>query len=131
MKCRHCGSELKLSLVDLGSAPPSNSYLTEQTLRAPEKWFPLRVLVCEGCWLVQTEDFAQAHELFNAEYAYWQTLQKVRRQFDTIQDDLFRGRKADILDVEKQVLAKLCQQEGVLLDRLDAEEFLRRIAVVG
>jgi 2-polyprenyl-3-methyl-5-hydroxy-6-metoxy-1,4-benzoquinol methylase len=71
MKCRHCGSELKLPLVDLGSAPPSNAYLTEQSLHAPEKWFPLRVLVCEQCWLVQTEDFAQAHELFDADYAYF------------------------------------------------------------
>ena len=71
MKCRHCGSELKLPLVDLGSAPPSNAYLTERTLHAPEKWFPLRVLVCEHCWLVQTEDFAQANELFDAEYAYF------------------------------------------------------------
>jgi SAM-dependent methyltransferase len=71
MKCRHCSSELKLTLVDLGNAPPSNSYLTEQTLHAPEKWFPLRVLVCEECWLVQTEDFAQANELFDAYYAYF------------------------------------------------------------
>lgn len=71
MKCRHCGSELKLPLVDLGSAPPSNAYLTSQTLHAPEKWFPLRVLVCEHCWLAQTEDFAQADELFDAEYAYF------------------------------------------------------------
>jgi 2-polyprenyl-3-methyl-5-hydroxy-6-metoxy-1,4-benzoquinol methylase len=71
MKCRHCGSELKLPLVDLGSAPPSNAYLTEQTLHAPEKWFPLRVLVCEHCWLAQTEDFAQANELFDTEYAYF------------------------------------------------------------
>ena len=71
MKCRHCGSELELPLLDLGSAPPSNAYLTEQTLKAPEKWFPLRVLVCERCWLVQTEDFAQAQELFDADYAYF------------------------------------------------------------
>ena len=71
MKCRHCASELHLPLVDLGSAPPSNAYLTERTLRAPEKWFPLRVLVCEHCWLVQTEDFALADELFDAEYAYF------------------------------------------------------------
>lgn len=71
MKCRHCGLELKLPLVELGSAPPSNAYLTEQTLHAPEKWFPLRVLVCEHCWLAQTEDFAQAHELFDADYAYF------------------------------------------------------------
>jgi hypothetical protein len=71
MKCRHCTTELKRPLVDLGSAPPSNAYLTEQTLHAPERWFPLRVLVCEHCWLVQTEDFAQANELFDAEYAYF------------------------------------------------------------
>lgn len=71
MKCRHCSAELTLSLVDLGSAPPSNAYLTEATLRAPEKWFPLRVLVCEQCWLAQTEDFAQAHELFDDDYAYF------------------------------------------------------------
>ena len=71
MKCRHCESELALPLVDLGSAPPSNAYLTDRTLHAPEKWFPLRVLVCERCWLVQTEDFSSADELFDAEYAYF------------------------------------------------------------
>ena len=71
MKCRHCGSQLTLPLVDLGTAPPSNAYLTEQALKAPEKQFPLRVLVCEQCWLVQTEDFADAQELFADEYAYF------------------------------------------------------------
>lgn len=71
MKCRHCGSAVDLSLVDLGSAPPSNAYLSERKLKAPEKWFPLRVRVCQQCWLVQTEDFAQASELFDAEYAYF------------------------------------------------------------
>ncbi len=71
MKCRHCGSELKLFFVDLGSMPSSNAYLTEQALRVPEKCYPLRVLVCEHCWLVQTEDFANERELFDAEYAYF------------------------------------------------------------
>jgi predicted TPR repeat methyltransferase len=58
-------------MVDLGSAPPSNSYLTERALHSPEKWLPLRVLVCEECWLVQTEDFVQADGLFDADYAYF------------------------------------------------------------
>lgn len=71
MKCRHCLAETTLTLVDLGSAPPSNAYLAEQDLHAPEKWFPLRVLVCEHCWLVQTEDFAKADDLFDADYAYF------------------------------------------------------------
>ncbi len=71
MKCRHCAAPLELTFVDLGASPPSNAYLTPQTLRAPEKWFPLRVLVCQSCWLVQTEDYAGAEELFDADYAYF------------------------------------------------------------
>ncbi|MBM4009027.1 MAG: class I SAM-dependent methyltransferase [Planctomycetes bacterium] len=71
MKCRHCGAELSLPLVDLGMAPPSNAYLTVEALQRPERRFPLRVLVCERCWLVQTEDFTDADELFDADYAYF------------------------------------------------------------
>jgi len=71
MKCRHCAAPLTLPLVDLGTAPPSNAYLTAEALQRPERRFPLRVLVCERCWLVQTEDFTDAHELFDADYAYF------------------------------------------------------------
>ena len=71
MKCRHCHSDLVLPVVDLGTAPRSNAYLGSQSLREPETWFPLRVLVCEQCWLVQTEDFARPDELFGADYAYF------------------------------------------------------------
>ena len=71
MKCRHCSADLTMPFIDLGSAPPSNAYLTVQTLNAPEKWYPLRVLVCTECWLVQIEDFAGATELFDADYAYF------------------------------------------------------------
>jgi SAM-dependent methyltransferase len=71
MKCRHCDTELTLSFIDLGSAPPSNAYLTLSSLSTPEKHYPLRVLVCNQCWLVQTEDYANANELFAADYAYF------------------------------------------------------------
>lgn len=71
MKCRHCAAELTFQLIDLGSAPPSNAYLTAISIRRPEKWFPLKVLVCEMCWLVQAESYSRASELFNDEYAYF------------------------------------------------------------
>ena len=71
MKCRHCQSDLTLSLIDLGAAPPSNAYLNQLTLHMPEKYFPLRVLVCNQCWLAQTEDYAGAGELFSSDYAYF------------------------------------------------------------
>jgi len=71
MKCRHCQADLTLPLIDLGSAPPSNAYLNKETLHMPEKHFPLRVLICNRCWLVQTEDYAGASELFPSDYAYF------------------------------------------------------------
>lgn len=71
MKCRHCASELSLTFLDLGSAPPSNAYLSEAGLRAPESYFPLRLLVCPSCWLVQTEDHAGREALFTDDYAYF------------------------------------------------------------
>ena len=71
MNCRHCNAPLLHTFLDLGFAPPSNAYLTKDDLNRPELYFPLRVLVCDRCWLVQTEDFAQAEALFTADYAYF------------------------------------------------------------
>jgi 2-polyprenyl-3-methyl-5-hydroxy-6-metoxy-1,4-benzoquinol methylase len=71
VSCRHCSAKLELELIDLGSSPPSNAYLSAEMLVMPEKYFPLRIMVCENCWLVQTLDFAQADELFSNDYAYF------------------------------------------------------------
>jgi SAM-dependent methyltransferase len=74
VKCRHCGSELRLPLIDLGMAPPSNAYLTREQLDKPERRYPLRVLVCENCWLAQTEDYVGAGDLFTEDYAYFSSV---------------------------------------------------------
>ncbi len=71
MNCRHCAAPLDRVCLDLGSAPPSNAYLSDSALRAPEVWYPLRLLVCERCWLVQTEDHAGREALFGDDYAYF------------------------------------------------------------
>ncbi len=76
MKCRHCRAPLALKFVDLGSAPLSNAYMTEQALQAPERWYPLRVFVCSGCWLVQTQDDTYAEEIFTDDYAYFSSYSK-------------------------------------------------------
>jgi hypothetical protein len=71
MNCRHCFCELTHIFLDLGHAPPSNAYLTQDDLIKPEKYYPLKVMVCDRCWLVQTLDYAQASELFDSVYAYF------------------------------------------------------------
>ncbi len=71
MNCRHCGEALKHTFLDLGFAPPSNAYLSEAELSAPEIYFPLKLKVCDSCWLVQTEDYAKAELFFSKDYAYF------------------------------------------------------------
>jgi SAM-dependent methyltransferase len=71
MNCRHCAAPLVHTFLDLGFAPPSNAYLTAADLVRPEKYFPLKIKVCDRCWLVQTEDYAEAGALFSADYAYY------------------------------------------------------------
>jgi SAM-dependent methyltransferase len=71
MNCRHCAAPLRHGFLDLGFAPPSNAYLSAADLSRPETYFPLRVKVCGRCWLVQTEDYARADELFAGDYAYF------------------------------------------------------------
>ena len=71
MNCRHCNTSLEQTFVDLGFAPHSNAYLSVADLVKPERYYPLVVKVCTNCWLVQTEDYAQASELFSPDYAYF------------------------------------------------------------
>jgi SAM-dependent methyltransferase len=74
VNCRHCHASLEHVFLDLGFAPPSNAYLSAADLRIPERYFPLKLYVCTQCWLVQTEDCAEASELFGHDYAYFSSI---------------------------------------------------------
>ncbi len=76
MNCRHCNSKLEHEFIDLGKAPPSNNYISKDNYHTKEQTFPLRVMVCNHCWLVQTQDFSKANELFTDEYAYFSSTSK-------------------------------------------------------
>jgi len=104
MKCRHCSSELTHTFLDLGFAPPSNAYLTKDDLSKPEKYYPLRVMVCNRCWLVQTEDYAQADKLFNFEYAYFSStstswLEHAKQYAEKITQEMGLNEKSLVIEV--------------------------------
>jgi SAM-dependent methyltransferase len=69
--CRHCQSILKHTFLDLGHAPPSNAYLSQKDLNSPEVHLPLKIKVCDRCWLVQTEDHTSFDKIFTEDYAYF------------------------------------------------------------
>lgn len=74
--CRHCQTPMEKVFLDLGHAPPSNAYVQPSHLNQSEMTFPLRLRVCEHCWLVQTEDFTDADRLFDENYAYFSSTSK-------------------------------------------------------
>lgn len=71
MNCRFCQNPLSHVFIDLVNSPPSNSYLAAEKLNEPEVFYPLRVFVCERCFLVQLDEYKKASEIFDADYAYF------------------------------------------------------------
>ncbi len=104
MICRSCGSALELTFLDLGNSPPSNAYLSAGDLDAPETWYPLRVMACGDCRLVQTRDFARAEDLFTEDYAYFSGFSSswrdhCRRYADQMVDRLGLGSESLVVEV--------------------------------
>jgi SAM-dependent methyltransferase len=112
VKCRHCQTALRLPFLDLGHSPPSNAYLSEAAVHGPETWFPLRLLVCENCWLVQTEDHAGREALFTDDYAYFSSyssswLEHSRRYVDAMIQRFQLG--------SSSVVSEIAANDGYLL----------------
>lgn len=104
MKCRNCGRELAHVFIDLGSSPPSNSYLDPSDPNAGEVWYPLKVFVCDGCFLVQIDEFKSHSEIFSAHYAYFSSysstwLEHARRYSRSMIERLGLGGKSFVVEI--------------------------------
>jgi 2-polyprenyl-3-methyl-5-hydroxy-6-metoxy-1,4-benzoquinol methylase len=71
MNCRHCNNPLNHVFCDLQTCPPSNAMVKPELINHPETYFPLKVFVCEKCWLVQVDELEKADAIFNHEYTYF------------------------------------------------------------
>jgi SAM-dependent methyltransferase len=112
MNCRHCQTPLHHVFLDLGFAPPSNAYLTEVDLCRPELYYPLKLYVCENCWLVQTADYARADELFRADYAYFSSTSSTWLAHAAHYADMIRAR----LDLgAASLVIEVASNDGYLL----------------
>ena len=86
--CRLCGAALRHTFVDLGASPLCESYLRRDQLNEMEPFYPLHVLVCERCLLVQLQEYVRPEAIFS-EYAYFSSysetwLEHARRYTDQV-----------------------------------------------
>ena len=105
IQCRNCDSHLQHVFLDLGYAPPSNSYLEKDNLTEPELYFPLKLFVCDKCWLVQTQNHESCEaQLFNDDYAYFSSvstgwLDHAADYVEMISEKLDLGSKSMVVEV--------------------------------
>ncbi len=104
MKCRFCQHELTHEFIDLVNSPPSNSFLSKEQLNKPETFYPLKLFVCEKCWLVQIDEYKKADEIFSQEYAYFSSysttwLQHAKNYVDMITERLGLDRTSFVVEI--------------------------------
>lgn len=76
MTCRFCSNKLTHEFIDLVNSPASNSFLIKEQLNKPEISYPLKVYVCDRCFLVQIDEYQKSNEIFNDEYVYFSSYSK-------------------------------------------------------
>jgi SAM-dependent methyltransferase len=110
-KCRLCGESLRRTFVDLGMSPLCESYLALEHLNRMEPFYPLHVLICEKCFLVQLGEYVTADHIYS-EYAYFSSysdswLRHAREYVDMITERLSLG--------PQSLVVELASNDGYLL----------------
>ena len=101
--CRLCGARLVTTFVDLGMSPLCESILTADQLDRMEPYFPLHVLVCGECFLVQLQEYVKPEYIFS-EYAYFYSystswVEHARKYCNTINDRLDLGPASQVFEI--------------------------------
>ena len=71
MSCSICRKKLKLEVIDLGNAPITNNLLKKIAKKKTTKTYPLKVFVCDKCWLVQNKNKINPKKIFTNNYPYF------------------------------------------------------------
>ena len=112
MKCRFCHHKLTHEFIDLVNAPPSNSFLTKEQLSEPEVFYPLKLYVCDNCFLVQIKEYKKSGEIFNEDYAYFSSFSTTWLEHAKKYVDMITARLG--LDVASLVM-EIASNDGYLL----------------
>ncbi len=115
-QCRSCGGSHGALVLDLGLQPLANNLLRPEDLTKPEPKFPLRVAVCQSCWLLQILELVPPVQLFS-EYLY----------FSSFSDALLRHARAAVekhiaefgLNTQSHVV-EIASNDGYLLQNFVA-----------
>ncbi|MGV6816463.1 MAG: methyltransferase domain-containing protein [Thiotrichales bacterium] len=101
--CRFCQAPLNHLVVDLGLSPLCESRILPEQLNTMEPFYPLRVHVCENCFLVQLDEYVSPDEIFT-EYAYFSSnstswVEHARRYAEQMRTELGLGSDSLVMEI--------------------------------
>jgi 2-polyprenyl-3-methyl-5-hydroxy-6-metoxy-1,4-benzoquinol methylase len=109
--CRLCARPLETTFIDLGMSPLCESFLNVDQINKMEPYYPLHVLVCSGCFLVQLPQYVKPESIFS-EYAYFSSYSTTWVEHARTYCQMIEARFG--LDSKSQVL-EIASNDGYLL----------------
>src|SRR5271154_3504401 len=119
MKCRFCKAELKHVLIDLINSPASNSFLDAEQLNEPEVFYPLKVYVCDNCFLAQVEEYKKSDAIFNSDYVYFSSYSSTWLKHAEVYSDKMVER---FTINDKSLVVEIASNDGYLLQYFKQKE---------
>ena len=102
-KCRLCNSKKLTTVIDLRSTPLANSFLKRSELRKKEKYYPLKVNICNNCYHLQLSHIVKAKRMFDNYLYLTNTSKQNRDHFKEYADQIKKKNqsksKVSILDI--------------------------------
>jgi len=109
--CRICGSPDLSLILSLGKMPLANALLTIEQLNEPEATYPLDLVFCPHCSLVQITETVPPEKLFR-EYLYFSSFSDTMlRHAEQLVGYLISSRHLD----ERNLVVELASNDGYLL----------------
>lgn len=109
--CRSCEGTDLVTVLSLGHTPLANALLTEERLQEPEQTYPLDLVFCPCCALVQITETVPPEELFR-EYLYFSSFSDTMlRHAEEVAGRLISSRDLD----SGSLVVEVASNDGYLL----------------
>ncbi len=110
-RCRSCGATELRAILDLGRTPLANALLTAQQVTEPEAVYPLELVFCPACTLVQITETVPPEQLFR-KYFYLSSFSDTQlRHAEEIAGQLSSSRRLD----NNSLVIEIASNDGYLL----------------
>lgn len=117
-ECRSCASERLTQVLDLGETPLADALIKPADVAKAEAVFPLQVVYCEDCGLVQIKETVPPDVLFCQDYPYYSSFSEalLKHSKDNVGEIITRRKLGP-----ENLVVEIASNDGYLLKNYCAQ----------